>query len=170
MTKVCSHCREDKPLEGFGESSRYRFGRHYLCLSCRQNYLKQRYELTADHKRDYGRKYYHANKDRYKASSEKRKDKVKISLRKHHLFTTYGLTISQYDKMYLDQVGLCAVCHDPFGNASPCVDHDHSTGKPRGLVHRGCNNILGFCKDSVEHLQFAIEYLERSKSWQTLSA
>ena len=64
--------------------------------------------------------------------------------------------------MYMQQLGLCAVCHDPFGKQNPVVDHDHNTGTVRGLLHRKCNLLLGLAKDSVDRLLFAAEYLQKN--------
>lgn len=73
----------------------------------------------------------------------------------------YGMTQADYDTMYMEQLGLCAMCHEPFGAATPCVDHCHATGKIRGILHNQCNRILGQAQDSVEKLKYAIEYLEK---------
>jgi hypothetical protein len=40
-----------------------------------------------------------------------------------------------------------------------CLDHDHKTGKIRGLLCNNCNRSLGLFKDSVDLLKKAIEYL-----------
>jgi hypothetical protein len=41
----------------------------------------------------------------------------------------------------------------------PCVDHDHTTKKVRGLLCRHCNLLLGYCEENVLVLQRAINYL-----------
>lgn len=41
------------------------------------------------------------------------------------------------------------------------VDHDHATGIVRGMLCNNCNHMLGLAKDSVEHLQAAINYLQK---------
>ena len=40
------------------------------------------------------------------------------------------------------------------------VDHDHKTGKVRGLLCRPCNNHLGLARDDVDYFRRGIEYLE----------
>ncbi len=39
------------------------------------------------------------------------------------------------------QGGRCALCSLPL--SKPCADHDHSTGAMRGVLHNGCNALLG---------------------------
>lgn len=73
----------------------------------------------------------------------------------------YGLTEEQFRRMYLDQKGLCAICPKRMIGRDCHVDHDHVTGKVRGLICSSCNTGLGFFKDSVRLLASAIVYLEK---------
>jgi len=68
----------------------------------------------------------------------------------------YGISITEHYDMWIEQLGLCAVCHQ----AKPlCVDHDHQTGEVRGLLCTYCNKAIGMFKDDEELLQDAIGYL-----------
>jgi hypothetical protein len=53
--------------------------------------------------------------------------------------------IAEYDRRFKEQRGLCAICrHPPKNNKRFAVDHNHSTGKVRGLLCSVCNGrILG---------------------------
>ena len=42
-----------------------------------------------------------------------------------------------------EQGGLCALCRTKCTEAQAVLDHDHSTGSVRGVLHRGCNSLLG---------------------------
>jgi hypothetical protein len=50
----------------------------------------------------------------------------------------------------------------PKGGKHLCLDHDHATGKFRGILCFHCNTVLGKVKDSTETLQNMISYLNRA--------
>jgi hypothetical protein len=62
-----------------------------------------------------------------------------------------------------EQDGKCALCGEPLTEVSACLDHDHYTGKLRGVICRRCNVGIGFFKDSEELLMRAIEYIREYK-------
>ena len=91
-----------------------------------------------------------------------RKSIVKKAGRKYEL-KKYGMTGKDYAKMARKQENRCAIC----GRRSDSdyfrylfVDHDHKTGKVRGLLCGQCNSILGFAGDNPQILANAIEYLK----------
>jgi hypothetical protein len=60
----------------------------------------------------------------------------------------------------------CAICGShctQFINGL-VIDHDHATGKVRGLLCSRCNIGLGCYHDDIELMKRAIQYLERNKS------
>lgn len=72
----------------------------------------------------------------------------------------YGLTEEQYADLLLKQNNRCAICSTPIAAGRHChVDHDHSTGKVRGVLCGHCNLMLGHAKDSTDVLLKAVEYL-----------
>jgi hypothetical protein len=73
----------------------------------------------------------------------------------------YGVTAEDYFFMLEAQGWRCAVCGDEFVG-SPHIDHDHVTGRVRGLLCGGCNCGIGQFKDSIVRLEAAIAYLERA--------
>ena len=61
--------------------------------------------------------------------------------------------------MKVNQNGACAICG--IVSQKPLhVDHNHSTGRVRGLLCTRCNSMIGYARDSVTLLQKGIEYLE----------
>ena len=70
--------------------------------------------------------------------------------RRRNLKTYYGITVETFDKMVEEQHGCCAACEKPTEQL--VVDHDHATGKVRGLLCNNCNLALGHVQDSIERL------------------
>ena len=77
------------------------------------------------------------------------------------------LTPDDYDKMLMEQNGVCAICEQPEfsvinGRLLPLsVDHNHKTGQVRRLLCGKCNKALGGFNDDVELLKAAIKYLNK---------
>ena len=83
--------------------------------------------------------------------------------RDRHLKRMYGITIDDYDRMLVEQNGVCATCgtDKPGGRWEMfACDHDHKTGKVRGLLCKSCNIALGEVGDNAQTLQSMIEYLQ----------
>lgn len=76
----------------------------------------------------------------------------------YHQAREHGLTIAEFSAMQVRQAGLCAICRLPMKRV--CVDHDHRTGKVRGLLCHNCNVALGHLRDSAGLLFAAIAYLQ----------
>jgi hypothetical protein len=72
----------------------------------------------------------------------------------------YGITNEQFDALVIEQGGLCWICRDEMH--TPHIDHDHETGRVRGLLCYRCNNGLGLFRDNPIALARAILYLLRS--------
>lgn len=68
----------------------------------------------------------------------------------------YGLTRIEFELMLVSQDSKCAICKS---KTELVVDHDHTTGKVRGLLCRRCNFVLGILEDE-EFIEAANRYLE----------
>ena len=64
----------------------------------------------------------------------------------------YGMTPEQYDILLLAQGGVCPICGRPLPSPAD-VDHDHRTGKVRGLLCTRCNLALGLVHDDAKLLR-----------------
>lgn len=75
----------------------------------------------------------------------------------------YGITAEDFDRILREQGGVCGACGGPpFGTGRTFhIDHDHVTGKVRGLLCQNCNVALGGARDDPENLRKLIAYLER---------
>lgn len=87
---------------------------------------------------------------------------VKPRLRAYQVKHRYGLSEGEYDELLNVQNKMCALCGHPPRKQKLVIDHDHTTGKVRGLVHQKCNTLLGLADDDPERLKAAIRYLERN--------
>lgn len=92
---------------------------------------------------------------------KKNPDRWKRLQLKSRLKREYGISLDFYDGMYVAQGGKCAICHQPN---ELHVDHDHATGKVRGLLCGPCNRALGQFKDDPTRLRRAAEYLQINHS------
>jgi hypothetical protein len=85
-------------------------------------------------------------------------------IKRNALQRRYGLTDADYLAL-IDEQDRCPICGVEFDqNVKPHIDHDHATGKVRGLLCNNCNTGLGMFKDNSEFLLKAIEYLKSRQS------
>jgi len=86
------------------------------------------------------------------------------AVRRRQRLKRYGLTPEDYDRMVDEQDGACAICLKP-GDLDPTsqmrlgVDHDHGTGRVRGLLCRPCNRAVGIMEDDPNRAQRMSDYL-----------
>lgn len=86
--------------------------------------------------------------------------------RQKYLRRDFGIDLAEYQRMFVDQRGVCAICQQPEtamrgGKAKwMAVDHDHATGAIRSLLCSACNQALGHMKDDPVRLRAAADYLE----------
>lgn len=98
-----------------------------------------------------------------------------ISCNNKYQLKKFGLNEEQYAKILLRQNNGCAICNTGTGHYSKsnikcrlAVDHDHKTGKVRGLLCNSCNRALGLLKDSITNLQSAVVYLKENISTEKI--
>ncbi|MGH8892520.1 MAG: endonuclease VII domain-containing protein [Actinomycetes bacterium] len=80
--------------------------------------------------------------------------------RHYHLRRRYGLGADDVLRMLEEQARRCALCFRDVSAATVHVDHDHVTGKVRGLVCFNCNGGLGQFKDNAAVVRRAADYLD----------
>jgi len=103
------------------------------------------------------REYHARNKDRLNAARRARN--TPESQREAHL-KKYGLTLADFADMLTAQRNRCAICRTPEPTKKGWhVDHDHATGRVRGILCHYCNQLLANAKDSPERLLAAVAYL-----------
>ncbi len=70
----------------------------------------------------------------------------------------YKIEPEEYNALLMSSCGACYICGE-VPERPLHLDHDHATGKIRGLLCQPCNHALGLMKDDKERLQKAIDYL-----------
>ena len=150
--KKCANCKNVKPIGSFSRCG-LRFQPY--CTDCSNGYSKER-----------NRKFKETGKNieinRFDYIERRRWAKLK---------SKYGLSKDDYYKILSKQNGVCAICKQAEKERDGqrqqllelSVDHDHKTGKVRGLLCRQCNIGIGRLQERVEILQNAIEYLLHHK-------
>ncbi|MFD6249438.1 endonuclease VII domain-containing protein [Streptomyces roseolus] len=181
MSEAVKHCRgcgRDVPLTGFARDRNRGDGLQVRCRECVSAYGAERYRTrqaakgkvvrsTADvpvgHKlcRQCGEIKPHGDWHRNTTASDglatRCKACKKAQGRAGHLKLEYGITEAQRDRMIVDQGGVRVICRE---GPAEHVDHDHRTGKVRGVLCFSCNAALGQLKDRPDVIRRAAAYVE----------
>ena len=155
IQKMCPKCKQKKDYTSFSKSSKNKDGMQVYCKVCYSGYGKtdiararERSRGTSPHRRKMMRLW----------------NKTKAGLNSQ-LKSIYGINIEEYNRLFKEQNGGCAICNNPNVNDRRlCVDHSHITGKVRGLLCHRCNSALGLVAENVEILHSCINYLGRHRS------
>jgi len=149
--KRCSKCGVVKPESEFNRRARNERGLRSQCKQCASKYTKERYSNPILKERRHRKQRQYTANNRYKI-------KVKRLIKK------YGITLLEYTEKLNLQDGCCAICGTKlYGDKTTHLDHDHITGKLRGILCWNCNGGLGNFMDDTERLKAAIVYLEKWK-------
>jgi len=73
----------------------------------------------------------------------------------------YGITLEDYNRIFNEQNGKCAICLLPQSKMKRrlCVDHDHKRNKVRGLLCYNCNTGIGRFWENIDLFNKAIAYI-----------
>ena len=96
-------------------------------------------------------------------NAQVRESKLRLhgNSRHYHLSQKYGIGEERVRQLIEDQGGACKICRE---RPADQVDHDHRTGRVRGILCGGCNAGLGQFGEDVDVIRRAIAYLERWKA------
>ena len=84
--------------------------------------------------------------------------------RNSYLKRVYGITLVDLRKLIAAQNGVCPICELPVTDRGDDIDHDHATGKVRGVLHPNCNAGIGMLKDDALLCERAAAYLRVHKN------
>ncbi|QBP05798.1 putative integration and excision endonuclease VII [Synechococcus phage S-B28] len=133
MNRTCKSCGEDKLISEFYPHKQSKDGYLRHCKVC--------------------------------ISSKRKKEYCSTKARTAHIKSKYGLSEKDYTILFEKQQGRCKICgkENPDDYHGLCVDHDHKTGKVRGLLCHNCNSALGNFYDNVDYLLSAVDYLRNQQ-------
>jgi hypothetical protein len=154
--KTCSKCGQSKALSEFSRNRRAKDGLQHLCRPCHSASVVQSNQRNRLAYRERTNRWYAENRERQRVASKDGARRRK-----------YGLTLAEHEEMEAAQGGVCAICQQPetFKSKSGtvhrlAVDHDHKTGRIRGLLCRNCNAALGHLREDLGLFRRAVSYLE----------
>jgi prolyl oligopeptidase PreP (S9A serine peptidase family) len=120
----------------------------------KKQYRKEQYLKNKDKEKAAREIYYSKNKElilaRNKKYNKENPDKRKSAILKYE----YGITLDQYNEMFKEQEGKCAICqrHQNKLTRTLCVDHDHKTNKVRALLCLTCNTDVSVVENRLEEM------------------
>jgi hypothetical protein len=182
----CPQCGETKPLDAFAPALvRRGYGECRVCKNARNREYESRNrdkvairvrawnERNRDKVRARGLASYYRHHDERKAQARASYERPEAKLAKHsaHVARRFGLSGIEYDAMLCTQGGGCAICRrPPKGSRRLAVDHDHETGRIRGLLCTLCNTALGRLGDTAASIESVLSYVKGTQQASTPAA
>ncbi len=168
----CCRCDQFKSPSEFHKRSNRKRGKAYLCGEC-HNTAQREKRATDEEFQEYNRKqtsrYYHRHKERMNKSRKEYAANNPQMQHKYKLKQNYQMTVEEYGNILTKQNGVCAICKLPETRMTSsrkdkkvnalAVDHNHISGRNRGLLCGNCNTALGLMKEDIETLKNMISYL-----------
>lgn len=173
--KVCKNCGELKPVAEFSKNRYTGTGPSVYKENCKPcaRLLRDRiaeakrgaeYRSRTVEKRREAKRLYLSNPENLEKSRAYAREYAKKNPHRQRIriLAKYGLTEESYDELLKSQNGVCAICGKSRSEIKSnfVVDHDHKTGRVRGLLCVQCNTSLGNLKDKPSLLHKAAEYLD----------
>lgn len=165
--KTCKSCKQNLPLHAFSKMAKARDGLQGKCKPCFSEYNKSIYAEKKDEIKSRNATWQRENKEKRKACQSRHREKLgRSKIREKEVLRIYGLTSDALDGMKASQGGVCAICKKTTNwerkKGELVIDHDHKSGKVRGLLCHPCNTAIGMMADSPARLRAAAEYVERA--------
>ena len=144
--KTCTHCLATKPLSGFSPDPKAKHGVSAWCKPCKAS----------------------VKREKYKGFDARKVYAAKIKSR-------YGLSFEDATRMLQGQDHTCAnpTCSEKLSfnfesynkggkSGKAHIDHDHATGKVRGILCNACNISLGHL-ENAKRVSGLLQYLDKHK-------
>lgn len=134
--KKCNSCKQEKEATEF-------YAKKYSCISCVSLHNKKWREANKEKKKTLNRDWWYKN--------------------------TYGISYDEFMSLSQKQNNKCKICSvnlvfEGKSKESAVLDHNHATGKIRGVLCNACNVALGHFKDNIDAINNAIRYLKENEN------
>lgn len=164
--KTCKMCEQQLPLEQFRKHKLTKDRLNIWCNSCQISYQKEWVKQNPE-KANWRKRNPEKSKKARRAWEASNPEKVRgCWIKKYWPHLTGNEAIIEYQRLFEKQQGSCAICG--LKECSPtkrlAVDHDHVSGKVRGLLCDRCNRGIGYFRESIDIMSNGITYLKRSLS------
>ena len=176
--KMCSKCGRTLPISSF----KLRKGKpYYICKECEREYMILYRKLRREHinrqhseymkkylqnpnnkehlkkkAREYQRVRLNISESNFRGPNKLEKGQTKYTHSQIDKMSRYGLTPEQFDNL----PDRCEVCGS---TANLCIDHNHITGKFRGVLCNNCNIALGHLHDNPEVIIKLFKYIKEKQ-------
>lgn len=156
--KACGQLNP-QPISSFHNNRSMKSGKSNQCIICHNESQKVWREKKKLREPDWANEKARRLRKKWKEEDPYKVWKLK---RNNVLKYTYGISLDDYNAMFVSQNGCCDICERPASDFPKklVVDHCHETGKVRKLLCGLCNQMLGSAKENIKTLQKAIKYLE----------
>lgn len=163
--KQCIKCGEMKSLSEFTIHNRAKGQHRNFCHECEKKWIRDYHKSPQGKAKNQEwiaqNQIKIAEYKRLYREDEQKRAQNKIYHRAKWLKDAFNMTVADYMALYEKQDGKCAICGSAQnGKKNFCIDHDHETGKVRGLLCHNCNVSVGLMKDSPSLLRKAADYLD----------
>jgi len=160
MQKKCHCCHKLKFFTEFNKCKANKDGLQFVCKTCKKEWFQKRYKIKRKEIIAQTIKWRNKHKEQWLKYSDEYRNKNRIRIRIRKVLSLYNLTLEDYNRIFLSQNKKCAICG--IENFAPKIDHDHKTGKVRGILCFNCNTGLGNFKDNIDYLNKAISDLKET--------
>ncbi len=163
--KPCSKCKEMLPVKDFDKAAHQTTGLKPRCKKCEKTFMvTHEPDMTTNKQcRTCGQVLPATCFTKHKRSVDGLLSDCKNCSHSFRLQREYGITLAEYDDMFENQDGLCAICETPQTGKRLAVDHCHVTGKVRELLCFRCNATIGQVDDDIDMFLKMITYLQKHK-------
>ena len=135
----------------------------------REYYQKNKKKISEQNKIKRGGE----NKELYNENQKLYRQNNPEKVTNYRLKSNYNITLYEYNEIFNNQDGRCLICNIELVHRldnlksypsesilSGVIDHDHETGKIRGILCNKCNMGIGLLKHDTSILLSAVKYLE----------